>query len=200
MNFSSNHLTICEDTRNKPGKHNAKNEYFRQNGIEVLRLPLPVGDYVLMNDAIAAMLQSTPDVAKKDFLGLHTRSVDTKFSLSEVYSCVIQDHARFAREADRAVENGIELIILVEEHGVKSIDDVQYWRNPHYAFSMRRYQRAMWLKKNNKWSGKRIAPPVTSKGLMDKMKTFAEHHNCTWEFCEPEEAGAKVVEILTRGL
>ena len=197
-------ITLLEDTRNKPGKHDAKNEYLRNNGINVIRLPLPIGDYVLMNDAIAEMLSTKKpdysDVMQKDFLGLHSRSVDTKFSLAEVYSCIIQDHARFAREADRAVENGVELTILVEEEGVKDIGDVRFWKNPHYAHSMKRYKRALWQKKNNRWnSNKRIMPPVSSEGLMKRMIAFAEHHGCRWEFCSPDEAGAKVIEILTRG-
>ena len=43
-------MIILEDTRNQVGKHDKKNEYFQQNGIEVRRTKLYCGDYTLPTD------------------------------------------------------------------------------------------------------------------------------------------------------
>ena len=43
-------MIILEDTRNQVGKHDKKNEYFRQNGIEIRRTKLYCGDYTLPTD------------------------------------------------------------------------------------------------------------------------------------------------------
>ena len=43
-------ITLIEDTRNQPGKHKAKNEYWKSQGIKVIRSKLPCGDYALLTD------------------------------------------------------------------------------------------------------------------------------------------------------
>ena len=181
-------LILLEDKAQKINMHNAKHEYWERSGIPIVRVPLPVGDYVLMNQAIYKMLKGRDDVEKKDFLGLHSRSVDTKFSMDEVYSCMVQDHERFAKEADKAVENGIDLIILVEQRGIRNVDDVKNWQNQRFR---------KW--KKDKWFGRKVnpRPPMSSESLMKAMKTFSIDHGCRWEFCSPEDAGRRVIELLT---
>lgn len=38
-------MTIIEDTRQQPGKHEIKHRFFADNDIKVVRSKLPVGDY-----------------------------------------------------------------------------------------------------------------------------------------------------------
>ena len=42
-------------------------------------------------------------------------------------------------------------------------------------------------------------PPVTSAQLQETMETMAEKYNIIWKFCKKEEAGAKIIELLTEG-
>lgn len=41
-------MTIIEDVAQKENKHKLKNNYWKSSGIEVIRQPLPVGDYQLL--------------------------------------------------------------------------------------------------------------------------------------------------------
>ena len=40
-------MHIIEDTRNKIGKHEEKNEWFKKNEVTVIRSKVPFGDYTL---------------------------------------------------------------------------------------------------------------------------------------------------------
>jgi len=170
-------LTIVSDTRQQAGKHSWKEDWFEANGIKVVRSKLPAGDYSLLTDM--------------------SRVIDTKRSLQELCGNLVQDHDRFSREADFCKENGIELIVLIEELGMRNLEDVLRWRNPR----LRRYKKVKWMHQQGKWSGVplRGKPPTSNETLYKIMKSFGEHHSVKWEFCDPKDAGAKVIEILTRG-
>ena len=88
-------MVLFEDVRNKPGKHKNIWAYCKQNGIEIIRTKLLIGDYQISN--------------KGDIV------VDTKFGVSEIAMDVFQDHERFRAECERAQKCGIKLIVLVEE-------------------------------------------------------------------------------------
>lgn len=171
-------LVLLEDTRQKPTKHKAKHEFFEKNGIEVERCKLYVGDYTLAND--------------------QSICIDTKFSMGEIYTCLIQDHDRFRDEADRAVKAGIELVVLIEEPGMHSLEDVKHWENPR----LHRYNKIKYMHSIGKWKtvpepkGK---PPTDNITLMKIMYTMQVKHGVRWEFCNPKDAGRRVIEILTEG-
>lgn len=102
---------LFEDTRNKIGKHKNIEEYCRNNGIEIVRQSLCVGDYTLPAD--------------------HSVCIDTKKDLLELAMDLGNDKSRFYKEVRRAVQYGIKLIVLTEHGGkVKSIQDVAAWNNP----------------------------------------------------------------------
>ena len=88
-------MVLYEDCRNKPGKHKNIWAYCEQQGIEIIRQSLNVGDYMISN--------------KGDIV------VDTKSGVSELAMDVFQDHERFRAECERAQKCGIKLIVLVEE-------------------------------------------------------------------------------------
>ena len=111
-------IILC-DTRQQANKHKAKEQWFAENGIEVIRTKLLCGDYTLPTD--------------------QTVSIDTKKDCGELYNCLIQDHARFTRELKLAQECGIKLYILTENKDkVTSLDDFIQWKNPRIF---------MWVKK-----------------------------------------------------
>lgn len=109
-------MTIIEDTRNQKGKHKKKHEWFQENGIEVYRSKLEVGDYSLPNDRSVC--------------------IDTKKDLQELCGNVGRQHERFREELERAEKFGIKLIILCEHgNGIKKLTDVKNWKNPRTTYS-----------------------------------------------------------------
>ena len=113
--------------------------------------------------------------------------VDRKQNLTEVCSNVCQDHDRFRRELVLAKENGIQLIILCE-HGkdIKSLEDVIFWKNPR-------------SEKRKKIDGKwQTVHTNAMKGdvLYKILTTLQEKYGVLFEFCDKDETGKKIVEIL----
>ena len=113
--------------------------------------------------------------------------VDRKQNLTEVCSNVCQDHDRFRRELVLAKENCIQLIILCE-HGkdIKSLEDVIFWKNPR-------------SEKRKKIDGKwKTVHTNAMKGdvLYKILTTLEEKYGVRFEFCDKDETGKKIVEIL----
>ena len=109
------------------------------------------------------------------------RAVDTKASMQEIAQNIggtREEHARFRNELKLAQQLGTKLYILVEnEDGITSIADVARWMNPRLEYSL-----------------KAIQGPQLAKA----MTTMQDRYGCTFLFCRPEEAGEKIVELLTR--
>lgn len=102
--------------------------------------------------------------------------VDRKQNLSELCQNVCQDHDRFRRELVRAQENDIQLIVLCE-HGkdIECLEDVIFWENPR-------------LKKSPK--------ATTGQTLYNILSTLKTKYGVMFEFCEKEETGKRIVELL----
>lgn len=106
-------MVLLEDTRNQPGKHKNIEAYCKQQGIEIIRTKLLVGDYMLAGEG----------GIKGDI------SVDTKtLGVPEIASNVFQEHERFKRECETAQKCGIQLIVLIEE--VLPMGRLDCWRSP----------------------------------------------------------------------
>lgn len=155
--------------------HQLKEQYFIEQGHKVVHSKMLAGDYCIPSNGSVV--------------------VDSKQNLQEVYNDLIQDHERFRREADLCVEAGIKLYILIEEPNITCLADVKKWDNPRYK---------RWLKVSNAHKyGKMLnvkipaKPPVNNITLMKIMSSFASKHGVEWVFAKPEEAGKRIVEILT---
>mgnify|MGYP001048298614 CR=1 FL=1 len=165
-------MIILEDTRQQIGKHKLKHEYFEQHGIVVKRTKLWVGDYTLPTDQSVC--------------------IDTKFSLQELISDICsKHHETFKRELLRAKESGIKLIILVE-HGedIKTMEDVYFYQNP-------RKHEIRWRTVN----GKRVKDVISAKAvdgnqLYKSLCTIRDRYSVDFVFCQKEETGQKIIEIL----
>ena len=164
--------TIICDSREQKWEH-VKN-HLERSGIRCLRSKLPVGDYGRMDNLSVV--------------------VDRKASLTEVEGNLIQQHERFRREAVRAQENGVRLIILVEAHGIHRLEDVAGWVNP---------RRVRWEKINDahargKMLGVKISPkpPVDGAQLAQIMRTMADKYGLEWQFCSHQDAGKRIMELL----
>lgn len=160
-------MIIQIDSREKAKAIQKIIEEFDRQGIKHPVSKLMVGDY---------MNYDNPRVI-----------VDRKQNLTEVCSNVCQDHDRFRRELVLAKENGIQLIILCE-HGkdIKSLEDVIFWKNPR-------------SEKRKKIDGKwQTVHTNAMKGdvLYKILTTLEEKYGVRFEFCDKDETGRKIVEIL----
>ena len=105
--------------------------------------------------------------------------IDRKKDLLELCGNVCQQHERFQKELVRAMDAGIQVIILCE-HGeeIKCLEDVYFWDNPR-------------LKESPK--------ATTGKSLYKSLMTIKNRYNVRFEFCTKKETGSKIMELLNDG-
>ena len=97
------YVLIIEDKGQKEGLHILKNRYFKSHDMEVLRAPLPVGDYIIATDKVADVIRRKSarkmELKKMDFLGTYDVSVDTKKDMQEIAGNICgRAHPRFRDE------------------------------------------------------------------------------------------------------
>lgn len=167
-------VVIARDTRDQTEKHKNVDDGLASRGIKTVRTKLYVGDVALLNDMSVC--------------------IDLKQNLTEVYNNVIQQHDRFVRECRRAQQAGIKLIILVEQAGIGSVQDVAAWKNPRIT---------KWLKlRDAHKAGKRMNeplnpyPPVSSERLAKAMQTISDRYGVEWRFCSKAETVNVICEVL----
>lgn len=108
-------------------------------------------------------------------------AVDTKASILELAMDVDQQHERFRRELVAARDAGCLLVVLTEnEDGVTDLATLAAWQNPRRFINARRGLR----------------PPMTGERLAKACMTMQRRYGARFEFCAPDEAAARVVEIL----
>lgn len=171
--------TIICDTRQKLKHHDLKEQYFIQHGLRVLHSKLPIADYARIDDMSVV--------------------VDTKQDLLEVVNNICgAEHERFRRECLLAKENGIKLIVLVEEdqtdpngqYVVNDIRDVWKWKNPR--LDVYKTVTVDGVKKRIR----RFPKATTGVTLMKAMLTMQKKYDVEFQFCRKKDAGRKVMEIL----
>ena len=141
---------IIADTREKRNEHILR--YFDRHGIDYEIRKLDVGDYMFEGGAI---------------------SVDTKRSVDELAANMLNrnDHARFLREAKRAADSGVKLIVLLETSKYKAIPDLREWRS--------------------KYSG------ITGRALMDAVYKTHIAYGVEFLFCPKISTGRRIIELLS---
>jgi ERCC4-type nuclease len=107
-------MVLLEDSRQQAGKHKNIHAYCEQQGIEIIRQALNVGDYMLSGPEFGGI--------KGDIC------VDTKTGVPELASNCFQEHERFRDELERAQRCGIQLVVLIEE--TLPYGRLDYWRSP----------------------------------------------------------------------
>lgn len=193
-------MILLEDKNNKVGQHDLKHAYFKEQGIEIVRYALPVGDYILGTEKVMDVIERKQKrglvPSKMDFLGSYDVVVDTKYSCEELYQDVVGSHDRFRDEQILAQNNGIKLIILVENtDGITSLNNLPTWKNPRRE----RWYRIWNAHKQGKAQRVKIPkqPPMSSESLAKSLVTMESKYGTRFLFCKPEDAGAKIEEILT---
>ena len=166
---------LLEDTRNPEAKHRNVHEWAERTGVTIIRTKLLVGDYTLPTDQSVC--------------------VDTKSGMQEVYSNVVQEHERFRRELELALQAGVKLIVLVEEgDDIPDLAAVVHWKNPRRE----RWFRVNAAHKAGKLKNVKLSkvPPLSSDRLFQMMQTMAERYGCEWHFCGKDRTGAVIWELL----
>lgn len=165
-------VTIICDSREQKWEHVQR--YLDRCGLRWIRSKLPVGDYGRMDNL--------------------TTVVDRKASLTEVEGNLIQQHDRFRRECQLAQNNGIQLIILIENAWCHGLEDVAVWENP---------RRKRWEEIDKAHAqGRRLRekisprPPVTGAQLEKIMQSMTDKYGVKWRFCPHQDAGKKIMELL----
>ncbi|MDO5540580.1 MAG: hypothetical protein Q4F83_11010 [Eubacteriales bacterium] len=199
-------IRIAEDKGQHQKKHQIKQQWFADNGIDLVQLPLPVGDYILLDERVQEVVKRRGDKLKKmDLLGVTRISVDTKKDLGEVASNICgKSHPRFRDECILAQQNGIKLIVLVEHSRfIKSLEDVEKWTNPRwygyckkYGISIRGDVEANIAEFVSHGGTK---PPVRGEQLAKAMRTMSEKYGIIWRFCDKKDTGRVILDILTGG-
>lgn len=193
-------MILISDKAQQSGKHVIKERYWSDNGVEVLYHPLPVGDYIIANDKVMDVITRKEkrgiETKKLDFLGTYSVVVDTKRDMSEIEGDIVgKQHARFRDELILAQNNGIKLYILIENTDkITSINDVFHYTSP---------RRLRWFKYTKLHEyGKALSvvlpkqPPVSGEQLAKAMLTMQYKYGCEFVFCHPQDAGARVIELL----
>lgn len=164
-------MQIQVDTREHAKEWERIKEQFDALGVQYFRSKMYVGDYQSLDN---------PRLV-----------IDRKKDLQEICGNVCQQHERFKAELLRSKEQGIRLVILCE-HGadIKSLEDVYFWQNP------RKYQ-IRWKTVN----GKRVKDVISAKAvdgnqLYKSLCTIRDRYNVDFVFCQKEETGQKIIEIL----
>lgn len=150
-------MNIQIDTREKARAIKKIIAHFDEVGVKYYSSKLFVGDYMSLDN---------PRLI-----------IDRKQNLLEVVSNVCQGHRRFVGELQRAHENGIKLIFLVE-HGknIKTLDDVRLWENPRLETS----------------------PYAVSGGQLHKtLSTLCQKYGTEFLFCEKKDTGRRILELLS---
>lgn len=105
--------------------------------------------------------------------------VDRKQNLSEICSNVGSnecEHERFRNEILRANDIGVRVIVLIEHgHGFRRLEDVKFWENPR-------------LKESPK--------ATNGEKLYRILKTMCDRYDMDVVFCDKDETGSKIREIL----
>ena len=148
-------MIIIEDTRNQIGKHDRLNADLIKLGHKVIRSKLYVGDYARIDDMSIC--------------------IDTKRNWEELAGNICgPQHVRFRNECLRAKENGIQLVVLVE-NGVP----IHEWK----PITKRNGQRVC-----------KVSPIV----LFKAMETMTKKYNITFLNCDKTQTANLIIKILDK--
>lgn len=118
---------------------------------------------------------------------------------SDFQALYVKRHGFFHRGLKRAQNSGIKLFVLVENRDrVFSLEDLLLWQNPR-ANIWKNSDEVIGFWKNGKPKYKRIRKyPDAASGewLQRACLTMNKKYGVDFLFCTPEDAGAKILELL----
>ena len=175
MEIRKNSMNIQVDSREHESEWKRISKQFDELEVKYFRSKLYVGDYQSMDNTRLV--------------------VDRKKDLQELYGNICAQHERFKRELLKAMEQGIKIVILCE-HGedVKSLEDVYFF----YQAPTKRW-RVVKRDINGKEVKVResyIQKEINGKSMYKSFCTIRDRYNVDFVFCNKDETGRKIVEIL----
>lgn len=162
---------IC-DTRQQAGKHNHVDRWFERHGVDFEYRKLDFGDYQRAD-------------------GLGNVSVDTKKDLQELAGNLGRDHARFARECERAAAAGYRLVVLVEQHPEFNGVGCGAWVNG----VCQRCRRCNPRERGRACLAHRFKP-IQGPQLAAIMSTMSKKHGVRFEYCARRDTARRICELL----
>lgn len=162
---------IYFDTRQQAGKHSEKHAWLVAHGITLVREKLDEGDYQTDGSNV---------------------TVDTKQHMDELAANLTRDHARFARECDRAKNRGFRLVVLVEE----AIDPWE-WTNSRCRKCPLRVKLCCHPRQRGEACARYgTAKPAQGNTLVKTMRTMTRESGVLFDFCAKSDTGRRICEWL----
>ena len=172
-------MIIGVDKNQLIGSHGASNQrkhsQMVREGAHLVPLRIPFGDYIKVTDDIQNLIdkKGADNIHKRDLQDLITISIDTKKSLQEVCGNICsKQHERFREELKKA--DG-RLILLIEEPGIETLEDVYFWDNPRRKYSPK---------------------ATTGAALYKSLCTIRDEYGVDIRFCDRKDTGKVILEIL----
>lgn len=166
---------VLVDTRQQKGKHDHKNAWFSDHGVQTCSMKLDFGDYQRPGFNI---------------------SVDTKKDIQELVMDVGRDHARFVRECERARAAGYKLVVLVESNTkYNDRDQLAKWKSsvcarmcPHRYSCRPAAIKGRRCRRGNK--------PMQGDTLVKILDSMERNHGVQFLFTTKHDAARCICEIL----
>lgn len=141
----------------------------------------------------------TERFAEKEINDICFRNSVPERAISEFQSLYVKRHGFFHRGLKRAQNSKIQLIILVDnKEGVKSVDDLFSWLNPRLKIWVNSDE-VIGFWKNGKPRYKKVPKfknAMTGERLAKACLTMQLKYGVEFQFCRPDEAGARILSIL----
>ncbi len=155
-------MVIQIDSREKEHAISKIKEDFDSQNIKYFTSKLFVGDYMSLDNS--------------------RLSIDRKRTLNELVQNLGNDKSRFYREAKRAAEYGIKLVVLCE-HGedIRCIEDVKNWDNPLLDPTHPKY----------------CPLAMTGRELMERIYRIHISYGVDFVFCDKNNSGREIIRILS---
>jgi len=152
-------MVILIDTREKERAITRILAQFELDNVRFIKTKLDVGDYMELDN---------PKIV-----------IDRKQNLMELANNVSHnDLDRFNRELQRAKDNGIHLIFLIEHSNqIKELSDVIKWENKAG-------------KKYSKWA-------MDGVRLYRILDALQKTYGVKYEFCDKQHTGKRIIELLS---
>lgn len=142
-------MIILQDCREKKGQHNLVESTLKEKGYSLKRVRLNVGDYMFPNGKVSVDLKSG--------------------GVEELASDLYRDKLAFNKKYKKCLQDGIKLIVLVEEE-IKSMQDLVNWKSKHSR--------------------------INGSYLVEMIHTIKVSYGVRFVFCSPNKTPLRLLELL----
>ena len=197
-------MRIGADKNQFSGSHRKSNERKHDDlvalGCEIIPIPLPFGDYIIVDETVEETInRRNGKLKKQDLVADYKVVVDTKKDLQEVIGNICsKSHERFRDELIIAQKMGAQIYILIEDDDVENFDDILNWENPR----LKKWQQIEKAQSEGKMLNvyHKKKPPTSAKTLYKAMKTMEKKYGCKFVFCKKKNTARAIIHLLTKGI